>query len=339
MGVSIYNTAERDSILTNAMQHKGSYNGGSYKPGDVVVDGEWVMCANKDTADRAAPQPLGSPETPLAAWTPLVNSHFGVVHSGHEYVFTQGGWIQQVRIWVPELTGNTNYRVLLADLTNPAVPIYTAIEEPVLIENQWNVIRSGSTVVPAGSVLRIMLDALNSSGSTDFSDGWTYQGTNNTEATPGIASWNTNVQQDLLRIEKQSLGGDYSTQLAGIVAGSSMSFVSTLSPVNYLNFLTTGTPTDLGTYFSVPVVLNSSSGNVPVATATTADISIPVPLDTEYNIEASGWITDPTWGTVEGILELDGTPQPGNEDNAFGVDITFQPASISEDWNFVSYNG
>ena len=134
--------------------------------GTVVSDNGWLMHANQDTSERAAPQPAGPPSWEMPDIPAFTESQAtAVVWSGHEYTLTVGGWMQEVQIWVPELTNDTNYRILLIDQTDPANPIVNAVEEPTLRENAWTSIALGSKVYPAGSNLAIIIDALNSGAS------------------------------------------------------------------------------------------------------------------------------------------------------------------------------
>ena len=344
MGVSIYNTTQRDTILTQAMQHRGAYlqapyQDGAYETGDVVVDSGFVMSANKDTTDRPAPQPDGPIESPLELWTPSDQLFTGVVHGGHVYELLQAGWLTQIRCWVPEVTGNTNYRIIMADITNPDFPVYTSIPEPILREDEWIVVRAGTDLLGVGTRLLIYLDSLNSSGSTDFNDGWYYQGTNNTDISPGATSWNVNQQQTLLRIEKQSLGADYTIQLAGVDAGTSIQMVSAVTPVNYRYYLATGPSVDRGTWYDIPVVLDATSGGITTGVITDCQFSIPTPLPTRYSRQVGGLTITPEWANITGHLELNGVPSVGEDLNAFGIDIQFQPAIASPDWYPVSMNG
>ena len=340
MGISTYNTPQRDQILTNAMQHRGQYIAGSYEQGDVVVDSEWVMCANKDTSDRAAPQPIGVEESPLEAWVPFDSSQFGVIASGQRYEFLEAGWIKELRIWIPApATGNISYKVLMADVTDPDNPSYTSIETAPLTPDSWLAIRAMSQLVLPGHKILVVLQAQNKSSATTFDDGWTYQGVNNTEVSPGIESWNTNVQETLLRITDQGFDNIHTVQLGQIVGGSSLEFVSTQSSVNYKHYLATGPSVAYVGYHTVPVVVEAQSGVIDVGVDCAVHVSIPVPLATEYSLETNGWLTDPTWAAVTGILEVNGTPVDLQENNAFGIDLTFQPGVASPDWNLVSFNG
>ena len=59
--------------------------------------------------------------------------------------------------------------------------------------------------------------------------------------------------------------------------------------------------------------------------------------NTNYVELAGNWPAgNPTWGDPEGILSFLNVPQPAVETNAYGIDILFQPAIISPDWEVVS---
>jgi len=74
--------------------------------------------------------------------------------------------------------------------------------------------------------------------------------------------------------------------------------------------------------------------------ATTLDVSVPVLDLTKYSEALNYWGigTLPDWGTVTGYLALAGVVQ-SVDNNAYGVDIEFQEAYVSPDWEFLATSG
>lgn len=326
-----------------SMVYQGEHvAGATYYPQDVVVTGPWTMVANKKTTDNPAPQPSGPKENTLPdipAW--VTNSNASVVYTGQKYVFNQGGWFSSLRVWVPELTADTHYRFVIVDNTDPTNPVVGVIEEPVLNENDWTTIAISNKVVQAGAEFYIYIDALNSGGSTPFGPfGWTYGGVSQ-GANPALSQWNTNNQNTILRVDKTDLDStDRTAQLLGIIAGSTITISLTANPNIFRTYNVNLNPVDAGSAVSFnDVTLADSAGTIGVNDITTITADIPIAQATEYVQLTNYWPgNQPSWATIEGIKQFDGVDQPGNTDNAFGVDIAFTPATISPDWDYLSYS-
>lgn len=312
---------------------------GEYQAGTLTVDTGWTMLSNKVTEDRPSPQPSGDPLWSMPDEPLMVdNTDSSVVYSGQTYTFTESGWLERVRVWVPELTNDTNYRFVLADITDPANPIVEIVQDPVLSEDEWVTIAANSTIVLAGTVLKVYVDALNTGSSTNISGGWFYGGTDNNNEPPS-QSWNRNNQNTLVRISKTDADSvDRSSELSGVTVDSDISFVQTSDTTKFRKYRVFDNPVDLGTSYGFPVVLTDvGPGGEPALTEVcTTDIDVPIPQPTKYSQLTGHFATNPSFATVEGFLEYDGTPQAGNEDNGFGIDLRFQKAVISEDWEYIA---
>lgn len=324
------------------MQWMGAWQEGKYyAPGAFVRDGNWSLVANKLTLDPAAPQPdPADPESyGLPSYSPTTQDNTSVVVSGQVYTFNQGGWIKELRVWVTELTSTTNYRIIVADITNPEAPVTTVIEEPILAENAWKVVSLQNQIIQAGTVLVVSIDALNSGADTNISGGWRFNGFSQTGA-PLAQSWTIDNQRSSYRVSKTDLdGGDRSTELEGVIEGSLVTLVDTENVGNTMG-LRVSSVTDSGAYMTYGVTLQSETGVWVNGVVTTTDIDVPIALPTEYAEELLVWGSLPSWASsVEGFLEFNGVDQAVPVTNAYGVDILFEPASVSEDWDIVSFTG
>ena len=309
-----------------------------YFLGDMVRDGEWTMIANKDTTDRPAPQATGAPtfSLPTSPSWDAVQSNTSVVSSGQTYTFTEGGWIQSIRIWAVDVSASYLYRVLLIDTTDPANPQTASIDDPNTVADDWATLGFTNDIVVPGTVLTILLLALNSAGDTIVTGDWRSEGDSNLLG-PGLGGWNHNVQNTTLRISDSDLApANRSTDLATFIVDTTIRFEGT-DVENFIVYRVTGALTDDGTHFSYPVTVIISGGDIPDSQTTAMTATVPIPDPTEYRRLTNQWVSgEPSWATVEGILEYDGAPQAGNADNAFGVDIEFQPATTSADWDVVA---
>lgn len=322
-----------------AMIWKGSWVAGSYKKNDVVRDGDWTMIAKIDTAERPAPQPIGSPvESYPVAPVFSIESNASVIYSGTQFTFTKGGWVKRIRVWVPELTPTTNYRFFVANVTDPANPIVSVIEEPVLVENNWATIALGSTIVDIGTVWQVFIDALNSGASTNVSGGWQYIGVGNA-LVPTAGQWALDAQRSRLRVAKIDLDTDDRTsELLGAIPNSIFSAVETGTPTNNDSYLIASAGVEIGDYIEYPIVVRQAfNGDIPVNATCTIDIEVPVPATTKFVREIDYWTLNACpFANVVGLLEFDGVPQAGADNDAFGVDLQFQEASVSTNWDLVA---
>lgn len=333
---SIYSSLDR--LVRGKVGWAGEWAGNRwYQLRDMVTDNGWLMIANNRTTDRAAPIPLGIssfilPDAPSWLIENVVNS----VNSGATYIFSEAGWVTQIRVWAPEVTETTNYRIVIVNNADPTNPKITVINDPVLNPNQWTVVSAGNAIARAGDELIVYLDALNSGSDTQVTGGWLYGGSGN--LTPAVTEWVRRTQQDIVSISKTDLDMvDRSTELLGITADSTLQFVQTDTPDRFYVYRTLANPVDMGTYYDYSVILvDESLGGVEAGNASTLTATIPVAQSTQYVELAGYWpANQPTFAAVSGFLQIGGVDQVATDD-AFGVDIRFQRASISPDWDYAS---
>ena len=306
-----------------------------YQVGDQVTDDGWVVVANKPTEDVAAPQQIGEPEFTLPeapVWT--TNNNTSIITSGQRYVFTKPGWVTQIRVWAPTVGPTIKYTILLINNTNPSEPVTTTLRDPLLVTGDWTVLAAGSGVVSPGADIFVLLLCENSSGTTSFNHDWRFEGTSNAGA-PAVNEWNRRNQNDTVRINDIDLGSvDQSADLATIIPQSVLNFE--VDPLNFLTYLVDSAAIDNGTYFQYDVSLIDQGGAININDTVTVTGTVPIPDPTEYVEIAGHWTgNQPDFATVTGILEFDGVNQ-SLPDSAFGVDIKFQEANVSDDWDIVT---
>jgi hypothetical protein len=307
--------------------------------GATVTDGEWTMVANKATLDSPYPVPADNAEFGHASWTPATQSDSSVIYSGQVYTFNESCILRQLNAWVPQLTVDTAYRVVLISVS-PNGDVSTAVyDDPVLVVAGWATIALSNQIVPAGTVITAYVDALNSGSDQEVSGGWNFTGQDNI-AGPVAQAWNHNNANSIVRISKTDLDGtDRTAELAGITVNSALQFADT-SNVGAFNAyrVTSEPPVDLGTYFEYAVVLQEQGeGGVPIG-VTTLTATIPIPLPTEYS-EAAGLVpvyTGPDV-TAVGFLQFGGVDQ-GGAANGYGIDLEVETVNASPDWTVFAYN-
>ncbi len=338
--ITIDDVSWLEEALEEKLQWKYPYILGTYPANIITSDNAYLMVSNKETSDYPFPTPVWEPAYLMDTASFSDASSTSVVHSGHKYTFTEAWYLSQLRVWVPELSGTTNYRFNIVDVTDPVNPIYRSIPEPVLTENAWTVIAANRTLITTGTELIVYVDALNSNSNSQVTWGWTFNWTSNSTA-PSAEGWNRTSNNNIVRIDKTDLDTvDRSTELQGIIAWSEIQFVDTLSPTNSLVYETISAPVDQWTYYEYSVFLRNSNGNISSTTNCTMTATIPVPSVTKYSQEAGFWTgNQPDFASVEGFLQYDGVNQPWNTDVWFGIDIRFQKLETSPDWDFMSSSG
>ena len=333
-----------DQPFINPVTWHGNWvNGRLYPYQAMVNDSNWVMVANEQTYDRPAPQTIGgaSWDIPIDPFPGAEQTHSGVVLSGHEYTFTQGGWFLGIEVHIPAVTTNTTYRILVENLDTGGALTVEGVE---LTAGQWNKIVLDTAIIPNGSRRRVLLYALESGSDTLVTGGWDRSANSNGIGTnPLTGGWGTRNNQTHVRIHKTDLDStDRSTELLGVVPGSTITITNTLDTSQSMSWTVNGDPTDEITHVGFDAVTYDGSGiggQPPVGATCTVSIVVPVPQPTRYNELASNWPTNnPSWATIEGHLEYDGVEQAGKETSAFGVRVAFQPAYISDDWDVVTPN-
>ena len=315
--------------------------GGVYYPQEMVLDSGWLMLANAETQDRAAPQPTAPASFSMLDVQPwdTDGANVSAVFSGHLYTFTENGYFRSARIWVPELTGDTNYEVVVVRNPNSSNPTYTRLTETVLNEDDWTIITAQTTLVLAGEELLIYLDSLNSG--TSVSPGGTpadwVREADSQGGLPTAGGWNTTNQDNILRIHQQDNDTNI-IDLSGVIPGSTFQFVDTGDPDVSITYLAVSGETFDGTVYTWDVTVDSTGNNGEPSASTTCltTITVPVAASTKYKIDVDWWtLNEPTWATVQGFLQYNGVDQPGNDDAGFGVDIAFEPLQKSDDWDVV----
>lgn len=330
-----------DLLIAEAifMAWVGEYQAGyAYPPGYVVLDEDWTCISKVLTVSKPAPQLTGAPTYGLPTTPAFVTQdELAVIYSGHTYTFLQTGWVSRLRVWVPSLSEDTNYRVIALDITDPNKIIARIQEEPVLVAGQWNIIGLAQKIARAGDKWLVYVDALDSGASVGVNGGWTFNGVNQS-GPPLVNGWNHDNQNIIVRISSTDLDGtDRTSELAGMGPATTINFADTDNPNRSSTYTVTGAPTNNTTYFSYPVRLESTgpSGTPGVGETTTMSASVPTPQTTEYS-EIVGGVTSTPWATVEGFLQFDGVDQVGDA-NAYGVDLEFDEAVINPEWDIITF--
>lgn len=333
-------TALQNDIAARLIDWRGIWTPGTTAEANQMFREDALLAiANKQTTDAPLPQASADPTTDLPdapAWAQ--GSHTGLVHAWHTYTFSQSGWVEFIQIWPSAVGPTIAHEVFAVDETDPANPRFLDIPvSPNITAGQWNTVALPSSIFYAGSVVSIHYLALDSSSDSTFNFTWDYAGTE-PNAQPASGAWNNRSQQDIVRVHNDdSTATDRSASLATVIPGSTLRCADTLDATKYYEYQI-NTSTALASSYEFGVVLVATGpGGPPTATAeSTLTFTVPVPASTLYESEAGYWTSgEPDWASVEGGLELGGTPS-GAAADAYGVRIQVQPAYVSPDWDLLA---
>jgi len=338
-------SANEASITTNIseiadrVEWMGNWLPNEFHKNQMTKDGEWTMIANKTTTDPPAPQENGEPaflypDTP--AW--FTQGTVGKIESGMTMTMNEGGWLKSIRVWVPEITADTHYTLYWRNITAATTQFIDNLEN-IVTAGEWSTVFLETAILPKDAVIEIALVSQNYGSTTNISGGWLYTGTDqNTLTCPG--NWNINGQDSVLRICKEDLDTtDRSSELAGIIDGSTANMVQTNNTSKNNVFGVDVSGVDQGLYYEYIIhQISEQNSGVDDSEITTVDIEVPVPQNTNYVYLNNQWPTNnPIYAVIDGFLEIDDVPQIVNS-TGFGLDVEFQRATISPDWDVVAYS-
>lgn len=308
----------------NVMRWAGPWVQGTYQRNQVVIDEGWTMIANKATDDKPSPQAIGQPDWysglgDAPAWEPQTATSSEVI-TGQRYTFPAAAYVRSVRVWIPVISADITYSVLIV-----RDPEGLAITERSIIDptaTGWSTISNGSRIIPAGSVYDVTLYAANKATSTTFSGNWNYSLPNNETIPLAGQITHSNKAIDQLWVSKtDDAAGDRSAELSTLQSGDTIK-----TP------LVTWTITDVldsGTYiiFSVTPLVQDTPG----LKLFTFEEFGEVPID--YVQITNQWLADPN---VSGVLSTTGAASMALSDDGYGVDLSIQSAVVSADWDVVA---
>jgi hypothetical protein len=292
----------------------------TYQAYDVVRDGGWLMVANKETTDRAAPIATGFPSYIYSGAAPTAAASAGQVVFGSRYQnATQGLWISSLRLFV---VNGGEYEVFIrpgSSLVGESVANFTAAS------TGWLEVPIRPWLVPPGARLDIVAQTTPISRvPVDTTADYNYVTPQNTTVpTPGQI---THAQRDATLMLVHRFDGDTADRrplLQSMKVGDEISIGGTVWYVQAV--------TDNGDYFTFSVI----PAVVEQATYVTVTFSVFTQQDVTLMRDIDYWASS---SSVSGLYALNGTIYDVvPDDNAYGVDVMRQPAVISPDWDFMAY--
>jgi len=333
------------------MRWKGDWLAGCYYPSDVVRDGTWTMVANKYTCDRPAPQADGPPVwavDPTPAWD-TVSPVVTYLGTGTRFVFTQAGWLNSWRVWIPTVSANNKYTATFYDVTDPAHVVEQSTTITPSVTGWYEVTVAPLLIVPGTEVI-IVLYAQNDAGKAPHTGPWDYTGQTTLDNDPGVGNFNRNNGSTKLRINSTDQNAlDRDGELAEIHPGVEMN-------VNDGEWVVrVDAVTDMTGWWLFDVTTQSGGLSAGADGVKPIFWEIASPQSTDYVKSDLYWNTNqPSWATTNGVYTeepidvsgfiattlrtyVDAPSVAAIEDNTgYGADLNFTPASVSEDWDVVA---
>jgi len=316
----------------------GQWVDGTYDTNDVVRDGAWTMVATTTTTDRAAPQAIGDADTQPSVDTVWAenNSHTGVVQMRHKYVTTTPGWLQSLRIRAPFWDKDVFTKITFVNNTTGAVNI---INNPILTDDDWTTIRIDNVPYASGADFEIWYEYYNSDELAAINGGWT---SNVGTGIPTSQQFNIDnlATPTVIEVSHTDLDSDNrSTELDGVIVGSIININETGDTKRNVEVEVSAIDTTsvTSTKYTVTLIQNGNDDIRDDRTCTIA-IDIPITQASIFNYNTDYWLSNPPdWATVSSELYFDGVIQADTND-AYGIEVIFQEASVSTDWEMLAYS-
>ena len=308
---------------------RGVWSDGEYKKNEMVYDKTWLMIANKDTSDPAAPQPIGDTYYVIdlvgsPTWVQsFANSDSLLV--GQRYVFQTDAYLRSVRVWIPDDTiGFTCEIFLVLDpLGTPLLQSLLTFTISIDITETWVRIPLGLQIIPDGVTFDIIALFVPTVGSNSFTYEWDYERKNGNPDQGKI--WHqSGANANQMRVHQEDKDSvNRSSDLDNIQAGSTILMVSSGFEWKVLSSSKSGS-----VYTFIVDPASRAGEDTSNFTFTYFDT-----LDIHYVNDDDFYLGTPG---IEGLFSTTGPDGRVVNDNAYGIDIEIQEASISRDWDVMS---
>lgn len=295
----------------------------TYAKGYVVIDDGYLMVANKETNDPAAPVRIGDPFYAYAGTISEDVQSAKQVIFGNRYTFGTTGYLSGYRIYT--VLGNV-YRVFTID-GNGRISELASFTATATGWADFPV--SAVFIVPGLSFDLVAVVQEPDDTPVTVTANYNYQTPQNPAVPAAGAMQHSRGQPDVIDISyEDSDGTDRTSIIQGLSIGDVIDGAGQRWAIQ--------ANIDQGGYASISVTPSLTGSPIGIQAfnfETKATTPITYGFDTDY------WLSNPPGnGSAQGLLGIDQeyvdiTP----DDTAYGVDIQVQPATVSEDWDFMSY--
>jgi len=305
--------------------------GSPRREGDLVRDEGWLMRANKNTLERAAPLGAGASvyvsgysDTP--PWVPiLVLGNYFI--TGQRYTITDAQWLTSVRYWYPSDTRRLTFElwVVITPLTDPGIrQVFGPFLPSASPVEQWEEFALKPAPLNAGT-LDVILVATPNAIPVTINGTWDQQNTDTSPIAGKMAWHDDEVTVEFNNTDKN--GTDQTMSLNAVPPGATF-FASGASFLVITVVIGAG----ITTFTILPVASRPSQGN---NRAFQWSYFIDGPL--EY-VEIFNHYLGAPGIAVKGFQGSTYSFDIALNDNGYGIDISLDPAVVSPDWDILSYS-
>ncbi len=324
--------------LHGRISWKNTWVDGAYELNDMVRDGSWTAIANKLTSDRPAPQNNGLPSPAPASDVLLASgSDSSVITMIHNYQITENGYLIALRVQVPFWDLDSVSRVTITNVSTSEVEV---INNPILDNTKWVLLKASNTIYLAGAVVSVKFEFYNSTEVDNIIGSWTSVVGSGAPIAQRFTINDVN-SPTVIEVDHTDLDNvSRATELDSVIINSIIliSEEGDISRSVRLKVSAINTASTTSTQYTVSVI-QSGSKAIRNNKVCTINIDRPLTKPSLYSVDVNYFgINQPDWATVSSQLYYDSTLQAGTT-NSYGIEITYQKATTSPDWDLVALSG
>jgi len=297
-----------------------------YKKGQQAIECGWLGIANNTTYDHITPQAYGTPITEFAndaaaAFTTETALTVNAVALGTRYAGSlYHGILQQIRFFAVTASTDYFYDFWLVDESGHYCPISSHVQFAV---TGWHTIETAHLLIENQSQFDLLCIVTNhDSGSSTFNAPWNYSAQSGAPASGEMRHQNNGWE---LRINyTDDNAADQTANLQALVTGDEIDITGQ-------QWRIVDVENTAGAFITLRITparrVTNALYTVTFTQYTATNIDYPMIVNT-YNGNAD----------VDGFTatDSDGVP-PSTDDNSYGLDLLFQPAQTSDQWDIQAF--
>jgi len=310
-------------------------DGITYKLNDMVRDGGYlgIVVEPLGTEERLAPQEVGGLQDGFPVVADFtINSSDTVITMKHTYTFLQGGFVREINIILPVVTVDTIIRVTITNLASGE----TTVAAPIITPEVWYSLAIGSIAMSIGAQYEVKVELYTSDSSTTFNNVWESD-VGVGDPTDGVFSIDDVSTPSSIKIDNVATNSiNYRSNLDDYDTDSILHIVeegdSSRSVTVKIDAMDDTDPD----YIQYDVtVLDNGPKNLRNGKTSTLTFQQPTSTSDYAKIDNYYAANEPDFADITTELLLDGVAQAPTT-TAYGIDIVFQQASISDDYIYLA---
>lgn len=331
----VHTHVEADVTDLDRVRWMGPWLSQAYAENDMVKDGDWTSVANKATSDRPAPQPDGPPENSIGD-TFTQDSDISIVKMVHEYTILQDGFLESLAINPAFWDFNVVTKITTVNSASGETNIYL---NPLMIAGEWNILRRTSMPVTIGSVFTVEFEYYNTTPASEIRGNWNSNIGVGAPAVGEVNIDNASVPTSLVYSNTDGDAVDRTAALQGVVVNSIILITEAGDNNRFLHVKVSAVDTSQPTYTTYSVTVIDVGNSIRNNKTTHNIIDVPISVPSEYNVAVDYYDGSNPVAFANIVTELyyDGVQQADVNDG-YGINIGFQKATVSPDWDLVAYS-